>query len=248
MQIIPIVKAGAELIETEKEPKIGVYYVSNIYSCLRQNYYSYFNKAHYNFETHNIFSKGNALHSLVQNSLIKFADKYDLKIENEVPNLYYKINDAELHGRLDSLLTEKDGTQHIVEIKTTKNLAYTPVPTHFYQLNYYLYHYKAAFGHLLYVNRTEKSYKDKMYEIFKEYPNNETEKPIRFNQELFDNSISRTLNLDKYLKKEELPPPEAKLNPSMFYQCLNCPFKKQCDDSIILEQTTKFTEQLKNMS
>lgn len=240
MKIIPLIDKGATLLEDEKEPVIGVYYISTLNRCLRQNYYSYFEKPHYSFKTQKLFAIGNALHGLVQSILIQYAGKHKelgFTVENEVSKLYYKdpMTGLEIHGRLDCFLIDKEGNEHVIEIKTIKNLKYAPVKEHFEQLNYYLYPkhpiYKTdnIFGHFLYINKANQI-GDEEYVEFKEIP--KTEKPeeqIHFDKELFNCSIVRARIQHHYIKNRILPFPEAKMDSDRYWQCASCPFRQKCD-------------------
>ncbi|MHB1764744.1 MAG: PD-(D/E)XK nuclease family protein [Gammaproteobacteria bacterium] len=250
MQLIPIVEQNAELLEGKKEKQIGIYYASEIDSCLRKNYYTYFEKAHYKYNTHKAFSIGNALHELIQNIFITYAQKYNgIQVENERKDMTYKdpLTNIEIHGRLDSLIIDKSNNKiHIIEIKTTSNLKFTPIKEHFDQLNYYLYFnpdINGKFhpfnldeeinpkveGHLFYINTAKKKYNDDNYLEFKEFPKSELEKPILFDKDLFQAFILRARVLDAYLKNKQIPLPEAKMSSEMYWQCESCPYRAKCD-------------------
>ena len=78
MKIVELIEKGVTLIEPDKDKKIGIYYPSEASRCVRQAYYSYFEKPHYDIETQKAFSIGNALHALVQNALELNKD-YEVK-------------------------------------------------------------------------------------------------------------------------------------------------------------------------
>lgn len=224
MEIIPLIHSGIEKFEPDKEKKIGVYYISEASKCLRQAYYSFFDKPSYTFTQHKAFSIGNALHELTQKALA-LANSDNIMVENEVPNLTYKdeIGGLEIHGRLDTLIKEGNKTS-IIEIKTISNIAYAPKKEHFEQLNYYLHFYPDAEGYLLYIN-TAKKYEEEYVE-FKVVPNKEK---ITYNEEMFQGTVKRLRALHGYLNIKELPPSEAKMSENMYWQCAYCPFRQKCD-------------------
>lgn len=226
--ITELIERGINEIEPDKDKEIGVYYPSEASMCVRQAYYSYFEKPHYDLETHKAFSIGNALHELIQSALAKNEDYI---VKNEVPDLIYKdeLTGLEIHGRLDSLIENKQtGKLDLIEIKTIANPKYAPIKEHYEQLNYYLYFYQEADGHLLYINKSKKNYSDSDYITFKEIPDS-NETPIKFNKELFDNLLKRIRILNEYLTQKQLPYPEAKLSSDMHWQCDYCPFRQKCD-------------------
>jgi CRISPR-associated exonuclease Cas4 len=230
LRVIELIEKGVKLIESNKDKRIGVYYPSEASKCVRQNYYSYFEKPHYDIETHKSFSIGNALHTLTQNALELSQDE-SIKIDNEVPNLIYydEANNFEIHGRLDSLITDrKSNKQDVIEIKSIANLRYAPVKEHFEQLNYYLHFYQEAEGHLLYINKSKKSHFDEDYVTFKEIPNGKQES-IRYDEALFQETLKRIRILHEYLIRKKLPYPEAKMSSDMYWQCDFCPFRQKCD-------------------
>ena len=225
MEIIPLIYHGIEKLESEKEKKIGVYYISEASKCLRQAYYSFFEKPHYPFEQHKAFSIGNALHELAQKSL---ALNSDMEVKNEIPDLTYKdeLTGLEIHGRLDTLIKEGNKTD-IIEIKTISNTKYAPITEHFEQLNYYLHFYPEAKGHLLYINKAKKGFNEEGYVEFKEIPKDKEE--ITYNEEMFRKIVKRMRILNEYLKTEKLPYPEAKLSNEIYWQCNFCPYRAKCD-------------------
>lgn len=228
--IIELIVEGIKHIEPDKDKKIGVYYPSEASKCLRQSYYSYFEKPHYDIETHKAFSIGNALHNLAQTAL-KLNESEEIKIENEVPNLVYedKENGLEIHGRLDSVIIDKKtGKIYIVEIKTIANPKYAPLKEHFEQLNYYLHFYRGAEGYLLYINKSKKTQFDDGYITFKEVPNSKQEK-IVYDEALFQETLKRVRILHDYLTHKKLPYPEGKMSSDMYWQCEYCPYRAKCD-------------------
>jgi CRISPR-associated exonuclease Cas4 len=230
VKVIELIEKGVNLIESNKDKKIGVYYPSEASKCVRQNYYSYFEKPHYDIETHKAFSIGNALHALAQNALHLSENEF-LKIDNEVPNLVYfdKENGFEIHGRLDSMIKDKrTGKIDIIEIKTIANIKYAPLKDHFEQLNYYLHFYPDAEGHLLYINKSKRSKFDDSFITFKEVPNENQEK-ITYNDELFQQTLKRVRILHHYLISKKLPYPEGKMSSDMYWQCDFCPYRAKCD-------------------
>jgi CRISPR-associated exonuclease Cas4 len=73
---------------------------------------------------------------------------------------------------------------------------------------------------------------DEVYVDFKEIPKEGAE-PITYNEELFQHSLSRIRSLHSYCIKEEVPPPEAKQNSDMFWQCNFCPFIVKCNKEMV---------------
>ena len=227
MEIIPLIYSGIEKLVPEKDRTIGVYYVSEASKCLRQAYYSFFEKPTYAFEQHKTFSIGNALHELVQRAL-ELNSNMDVK--NEIPDLTYKdeLTGLEIHGRLDTLIKE-GGKTSVIEIKTIANIKYAPVEEHFEQLNYYLHFYPEAEGYLLYINKAKKVFNEDGYVEFKEIPNGNDKERITYNEEMFQGTVKRFRILNEYLRKGELPYAEAKMSNEKYFQCNFCPFRAKCD-------------------
>ena len=228
MKIVELIEKGVTLIEPDKDKKIGIYYPSEASRCVRQAYYSYFEKPHYDIETQKAFSIGNALHALVQNAL---ELNKDYEVKNEVPSLVYKdkVANLEIHGRLDSLVKDKKtGKLDLIEIKSIANPKYAPIKEHYEQLNYYLYFYKEADGHLLYINKSKKTHFDEDYVTFKEIPSNKQDN-IKYDEALFQALLNRIRILHEYLTIKKLPYPEAKMSSDMYWQCDFCPFRQKCD-------------------
>ena len=228
--IVELREKGINEIDSspDKVKKEGVYYISEASKCVRQAYYSYFEKPKYNIETLKAFGIGEALHTLVQKA---FEANKDYEVKNEVPNLYYidKLANLEIHGRLDTIITnKKTGKIDIIEIKSIANPKYAPIKEHYEQLNYYLYFYKEAEGHLLYVNKTKKMQLDNDYVTFKEIPK-EGDNPIKFDEVLFTYVLNRIRILHDYVIRKKLPYPEAKLSSDMYWACGYCPYRQKCD-------------------
>ena len=226
MEIIPLIQKGIKKLEPEKEKQIGIYYISEASKCVRQSYYSYFEKPHYGFEQHKTFSIGNALHELAQKAI---ALNEGIQVETEVANLTYKdeLTGLEIHGRLDVLIKNGDKID-IVEIKTIANPKYAPITEHFEQLNYYLRFYPNAEGHLLYINKSKKKLDEDGYVEFKEIPKGKNEK-IVYDEALFQETLKRFRILNEYLTTKKLPYPEAKMSSDMYWQCIDCPYRAKCD-------------------
>lgn len=224
MEVSNIVLKGLKYIKNEKEKKIGVYYVSEISSCIRRNYYSYFEETEYSYSSYKFFAIGNALHELIQKILSKsVTDNEWIKERNEVSHKY-KGKDFEIHGRLDSIVTDKDKNKYIIEIKTTSNLNFSPSTEHTEQLNFYLHSYPKAIGYLLYLNTAKKRFGSDNYIEMKEYK-------IEYNTNLFNESVKKIERLHQALTNKELPEAESKNDKDKKWHCLVCPssFKERCD-------------------
>jgi len=223
--IIDMINEGTKyLAEEERENQIGIYYPSSLFSCMRQTYFSYFEKPVYSLESLKAFSIGNAFHELIQKSLKAYGDKHNIIVNNELADLHYDTPTFSIHGRLDVFMLIEGNEKHIIEIKSHSDLKYLEaegLAEHKAQLNYYLHFFPDAEGHLLYINKAHKKMNDVDYKNFRVYNG------IKYNEELFGRMVSRAEKLDYYLKKRELPEAEALIN-NETWRCHYCPFREKC--------------------
>jgi hypothetical protein len=243
MEVLPMVKEGISLIESEKEKVVGIYYASDLDYCMMKIYYSYIYPAHHDLVTHRRFAIGSALHSVVQRALDFYGRKHpEIKVFNEPTdvNRIYQIRDIEIHGRPDTILVSQD-KMDIIEFKSIKNFAYLreAQDKHISQLNYYLHFYPLSEGHVIYVNKAENEDELKEFSGFK------------YDEGLFNIMVDRALTVhdflirnmeieeklktitgeeaDQLIKQLSLPAPEGYLRGGTTdWECKNCPVAKLC--------------------
>lgn len=215
-----LIKNGIKNMPTENtKPRIeSVYYISEIFKCIRQIYYSRTTeeKEVYSFSSLQNFAHGNITHELIQKILSN--NTYNLKVFNEVQNLTINIDNIEVHGRLDTLLINENNNKYIYEFKTCKDTTRISAPylSHIQQLNYYLYFYNKSttFGSIVYVDKSNGNLLE--FNTF------------RFSEELFNNMKKRVKEIDTAIKNKKLPDAEFKNEKNIL--CNFCFYKKKCDN------------------
>jgi len=199
---------------------IGRYYPSVIGNCKRKTYYTYILDDRTNDDLKRIFSVGEALHDFVARAL-----KEDPKIkhcESEVPiSIYIPECDFTISGRIDNIVTDENGEERIIEVKSTGQkveFLKEPKPENVEQLNIYLVARQIQHGDVFYVEKN--TLKTAQF-------------PVERDRELF---LSKTIKdyavLDECLREGKLPAPEGKIYKEMAWQCQRCEYKKECEEDI----------------
>lgn len=205
----------------------GEYWPSQIWQCLRKQYLMRVSPIPMPLESLRTLTLGTIIHEFIADILKK---EESIRVMSEVPIRipHPTRHDIVISGRADDIIIITVGkTRYVVEIKTIDDLEtkrqrnFIPKIEHKAQLNLYLKAYPGAKGILLYIDRSN-------FEM--------EEFEVNFDPELFNDSISRVELLHEYLTKRELPPPEAKNNPEMQWQCSYCEYRNKCERLSKIEQ------------
>lgn len=212
------------LQQKNRAPKrtIGEYWPSQIFVCIRKQYYSVFLEERPSEAQLKLFEAGNLVHEFLANLLSEWGEKNKVKVLKEVPIRipHHELMDIVVSGRADDLIFLDDGSRrYLVEVKTTKNLEWLiskealPKKEHLAQLNFYLRAYPNSHGILLYVDRS--TFKMRQFDV-------------DFNQQLYRQVMDRVKVLHGYITRHLLPPPEAK-ETGQQWMCKECYFSEMCD-------------------
>ncbi|MEM3670793.1 MAG: Dna2/Cas4 domain-containing protein [Thermoprotei archaeon] len=199
----------------------GEYWPSQIFSCMRRQYYSLFIPEQHPSESLAVFEVGEMYHRLLGDILEEWAEANGAKVSREVPVRipHGKRSDAVVSGRADDvLIVYAEKRRYIVEVKTIQGLVeqarqnLLPRREHVGQLNLYLRAFPGSTGVILYLERS--SFKAKQYFI-------------EYSDELYNEAMDRVERLHEYLHSEQLPPPEQKKG-SEAWKCRLCFYKEAC--------------------
>ncbi|BBG27505.1 PD-(D/E)XK nuclease family protein [Sulfuracidifex tepidarius] len=198
----------------------GEYWPSQIWNCVRKQYYDRMYPVSIGYESTRFTVLGSALHELIADLL---KEEQGINVISEVPIRIPHPSNSEIvfSGRADDIIIiQFTKERYIVEVKSVDDLqdklrkGFLPKLEHRAQLNMYLRAYPRSHGILLYVDRSN----FEMEEI-----------PMNFDQDLYNKTLERSESLHGYLLKRETPPPEAKQNQDMSWQCKYCVHKARCD-------------------
>ncbi|PSN82602.1 hypothetical protein B9Q01_07575 [Candidatus Marsarchaeota G1 archaeon OSP_D] len=216
-----------------KHPRrIGVYWPSQVWDCLRKVYYEYTLKEPATEETIRFGALGNVLHEYVARILKSVSEKYggytvqnEVEVKIEHPNL----DGVTISGRVDDLILiewskEKDAPKHskiLIEVKTLAKLSSKenhnlPRFEHICQLNTYLSLYPDAQGILLYISRSNLDTR-----VF----------TLEFDKQLYEKTLKRVEEVHRYLSSGVLPPAEAKISKNERWRCMHCQYAEVCKSS-----------------
>jgi RecB family exonuclease len=200
-------------------PFEGEYYPSQLWKCLRQQYYER-TIPHLNVMKFGGLVLGTVIHDYIADLLKEIEGA---KVLSEVPIRIPHPEDEGivLSGRADDVIVLEVGRQrYVVEVKTIDDLenalrkGWVPKKEHVAQLNVYLRAFPNAKGILLYVDRSD-------FEM--------EEFEVNYDPQLFKETLDRAKTLHYALKNKILPEPEAQLNPDMSWNCRFCPFASICE-------------------
>ena len=140
----------------QKKKDIGRYYPSEIGSCLRKVWYSYKEPVEFAPAQIKIFELGNIMHDFIAKVLKSDKNPHVELLKEEFP-FKEEIDGFVISGRIDDLIMLKaDGTQLLVEVKSTKSIGYVneASPAHESQLQLYMHFLGVHDGVVLYVDKT----------------------------------------------------------------------------------------------
>lgn len=208
-----------------KHPRrVGVYWPSQVWDCLRKVFYEYTLREPPTEETIRFGALGNIIHEYVAHILKSFSERYGgyrVESEVEVKIEHPRLKGVFISGRVDDLiLVEWSGDRRghskvLIEVKTVSKLSDGGLPRfeHVAQLNTYLSLYPEAEGILLYISRSNLDTR-----VFR----------IRFDRELYERTLGRVEEVHRYVSGGHLPPPEAKLRGGERWRCMHCQYAEVC--------------------
>ncbi|MBI4214509.1 PD-(D/E)XK nuclease family protein [archaeon] len=194
----------------------GVYYPSEIGSCLRKVWYSYRHPIKSTPELTKIFHLGNILHNFVVEVLNSEKNREVQLLACEFP-LRQRVGDVLISGRVDDLILVKvSGQKVLVEVKSTGGVEKISEPKtqHLFQLQFYMHAAGVHDGILLYVDKA--TLRTRSF-------------PVKYDELQAEVIKQRFVNLHNSLKAASLPEPEAKQVDSMRWMCSFCEHKDRCD-------------------
>jgi len=194
--------------KNEHKTEKGVYYPSQLGSCLRKQYYTYTLGERFSLEELVIFETGKSIHETIARAFSEVAT-----IEKEEENVSLEITPAiKLKGRIDLLIADYDGKKYLIEVKSTSKTPDSPFEEHVIQLQVYMQALNYNEGFILYWNKISGEIK-----VFK----------VTKNEEAIKNIFERVKKLDYYVTKNVPPEPEAIIK-GRFWECEKCPFLELC--------------------
>jgi CRISPR/Cas system-associated exonuclease Cas4 (RecB family) len=210
-------KMVEDFLWKEKSAKqVGRYYPSEIGSCMRKTWYSYKFPQQVDAKLMKIFAMGDMLHEFVVKVLQSEKTKDVQLLQYEFP-IKVQIDDFLVSGRVDDLILLKmSGKTVLVEVKSCRDIVWIkgPQPHHIPQLQFYMHATGVHSGILLYIDKA--SLQTRAFEI------------------PYDESLCKTIEdrfrgLNRHLKENSLPPPEAKQKIDTKWMCKFCEYKDMCD-------------------
>ncbi len=203
-------------LRKESRPKeIGRYYPSEIGTCLRKIWYTYKFPMETKPDLLKVFELGNILHDFVV-KVLKSDKNPDVELlKTELP-FKQEIEDFVVSGRIDNIILIKaNGKSILVEVKSTGNIDFVEeaMPHNIVQLQLYMYATGIHNGILLYVDK--KNLKSKVF-------------PIAYNEEDAMKIINRFKALNKFLKMDAIPDPEAREKRGTIWMCKYCEYRDKC--------------------
>lgn len=211
-----------EYLKTDERPRtVGVYFPSEIGSCIRRSYYSYTNPKPFESSALRIFALGNNLHSFIASAL-KASKEFSLVEEEKPIKIEYTTEDVrfKIYGRIDDyVITKNGGKKIIIEAKTVSEITKVTEPElkHIMQVMLYLNAEEADYGMLVYADK-----KNLTIRQFK----------VDYDYKMYEKVMTRFKDLDFYLKKKKLPPAEYYFDDKKVWECKYCPYFEMCMKAI----------------
>lgn len=199
------------------KPKgIERYYPSEVGNCLRKTWYTYKYPKEAKPELLKIFEVGNILHDFVV-EVLKSEKNPDVElVGSEIP-IKIKEKNFLISGRADDVIVVKSlGKKFLVEVKSCKSIFYIEKPQlhHVMQIQLYMHVMKIYNGILLYIQKDNLDSK-----VFN----------IKYDRNMVKKVLNRFKTLHQHLIKDEVPPPEAKIDKEMSWMCKFCDYKERCE-------------------
>lgn len=215
-------KAMEEFLKREiQEHKIGIYYPSELYNCIRKLWFMYKIPKELPIDTLRVFESGLMAHTFVRNVLFKsFLGKEELKEFVYEEPLVYEDGEIKISGKFDDLLHFRLGDKNILlEVKSVRDLRFFKEEVkehHNMQLQFYINMIKKEVEALImYIDRG--NFKFKIFKVEKD-------------ENTFKRLVERAKKLHYYLIKNEVPLPEGKIDKDKKWMCSYCDYKKVCNE------------------
>ena len=203
-------------LHRENKPKeIGRYYPSEIGTCMRKVWYSYKFPMETNPELLKVFELGNILHDFVVKVLKSEKNPEVELLKTELP-FRQEIEDFLVSGRIDNIILIKaSGKNILIEVKSTGNIDFVEEAMHHNKIQLQLYMHATGIhnGILLYVDK--RNLKSKVFSV-------------DYNEEEALKIIDRFKALNKLLKADALPDPEARSSKESLWMCRYCEYRDKC--------------------
>lgn len=213
-------KAMEEFLKREmQEHKIGTYYPSELYNCIRKLFLMYKLPREIPIETLRVFESGLMCHAFVRNVLFKsFLGKEEIQEFVYEEPLVFEDGDIKIVGKFDDLLHFKLGDKNILlEVKSVRDLRFFKEEVkkhHEMQFQFYINMIKVPVEALImYIDRGNLKFK-----VFK----------VEKNEKIFKELIERARKLHYYLTRNEVPLPEGKIDKEKKWMCNYCNYKDVC--------------------
>ncbi len=204
------------LYREHKPKEIGRYYPSEVGNCLRKTWFSYKYPQEFDVDKLRVFEMGNILHEYVV-KVFKSEKTPEVKLLKAEFPFQIPIDDFIISGRIDDLLLLTiENKELLVEVKSTSHIGWMdkPQPHHAMQLQFYMHATNVREGALLYIEKN--TLQSKVFSV-------------PFEQNAADEAFARFKALHAFLKHDELPPAEAKLEKELNWFCNYCEYKTKCD-------------------
>jgi len=199
-----------------REREINVMYPSELFFCMRRNYYLYKNPKPFDEKILKIFESSMMVHNWVRNVLLKaYQDKLIDEFKDE-ERVSWREGEVEIRGRFDDMIYFRlENEPILIEVKTVRNIdgIEEAKDHHKAQLNFYLKCLSLERGFILYIDRRD--LRSKLFEV-------------RFDEKLFEELVRRAIKLYEHLKANKVPLPEAKTSRDKMWQCAYCPYSDLC--------------------
>src|SRR3989338_65881 len=203
-------------LHRELRPKTeGVYYPSEIGSCIRKIWYSYKFPKPMDPQLRKIFEMGNMVHEFVVKVLQSEKNSHIELVSSELP-FKHEMEGFVISCRIDNvILVKANGKKIHIEVRSAKDIEWInePKPENVVQLQLYMHVMGIHDGALLYVNKSNLESK-----VF----------PVKYTEDAAKNALGRFTLLNFHLKGNTLPDPEERAALKTAWMCRYCDYNKKC--------------------
>lgn len=212
---------GKHLYRQGKGKAVGRYWPSEAGACLRKAWFAFKTPKETPVDVLMVFEAGNLVHDFVAEVLRSEKTPEVELLKSEVP---IRIEPAGkgfiISGRVDDVIQLRaDGKTYLVEVKSTKSIAYqkTPAVSHARQLQLYMHATGIHNGIVLYIEKN--TLQARWFEV-------------GYDPGVVDECIGRFEKLHKALIDDGMPEPEARQNREMNWMCNYCDYREECDGEV----------------
>jgi CRISPR/Cas system-associated exonuclease Cas4 (RecB family) len=193
-------------------PEDNVLHVTELATCLRKNYLHHKMFREHPADTLLIFEVGNLIHEHVS-KMLKSNEQIE-RVISEMPMwTYVSDGDFRISGTVDDLIIFKDGSELVLEKKSTSDLPPEASEHHLSQINFYMKMLGVIDGQIAYF--AKKNMKTKSFDV-------------TLNEELFKETLERAKKLARCLKDKIIPEAESKLDKKKNWECKFCLYDDVC--------------------